>query len=446
MNKPKLRSFNLWDKKLLKKISGVFIVNIAGLASSYLLQIVLTRSIDLNSYGTFIYVIALSTVVSNFVGLGLPVANLRYIPIYIIKENWRFLRGIIDFSLKSTVVLSTAISLISTPVLFIINSTNEIQMLFPLLAGVWMVPVFAVINLQTEILKAFKKASLSLFSFNLLYPSLLIVGISSLTLARIEITLYVCLFSALIALAAVLLFQCRMIRIYAPEEINNVKPSYQSYAEWLRVSLALLAERSFSYLLKQHIDILLIGVFSTVEEVALYNVAFRFASLVNVALSAANSVSAPLFSSLYEEGRKSELQKLVSQESFYIFVSSLIIGLSLIMSSTFFLGIFGQDYLQARWLMIILLGGQMVNAGAGSVGYLLNMTGHQNHTARVIGWSALFNLIVNLILVPRLGSLGAAIGTSLSIVLWNLWLAFTVEKYVGIRPSIIGTIWPKRFD
>jgi O-antigen/teichoic acid export membrane protein len=235
-----------------------------------------------------------------------------------------------------------------------------------------------------------------------------------------------------------------MISTYAPEELNHVRPSYQSYIEWLKVSLALLVERSFSYLLKQHIDILLIGAFATVEDVALYNVAFRFASLVGITLSAANSVSAPLFSSLHEENKKNELQQLVSQESLYIFVSSLGIGVALIIFSNFFLGILGEEYLQARWLMMILLGGQMVNAGAGSVGYLLNMTGYQNHTARVIGWSALFNLTANLLLVPYFGGLGAAIGTSLSMILWNVWLAFNVERLLGIRPSIIGTFWPKK--
>jgi len=45
----------------------------------------------------------------------------------------------------------------------------------------------------------------------------------------------------------------------------------------------------------------------------------------------------------------------------------------------------------------------------------------------------LVNLIANVILIPLMGLMGAAIATSLSMVLWNVWALVAVRRHTGIR-------------
>ena len=106
------------------------------------------------------------------------------------------------------------------------------------------------------------------------------------------------------------------------------------------------------------------------------------------------------------------------------------------------LGLFGSDFVAARWEMTILILGQLVNVGAGSVGYLMEMTGHHKKCAYVFGCSALLNLVLNGILIPTLGIMGAAIATAVTMALWNIWLHQLVVKHIGVQPSIISTfLW-----
>jgi O-antigen/teichoic acid export membrane protein len=56
-----------------------------------------------------------------------------------------------------------------------------------------------------------------------------------------------------------------------------------------------------------------------------------------------------------------------------------------------------------------------------------------------LGCSAILNLILNAILIPTMGIMGAAVATALAMALWNIWLHQLVVKYLGVKPSILST-------
>ncbi|MFB2895357.1 polysaccharide biosynthesis C-terminal domain-containing protein [Aerosakkonemataceae cyanobacterium BLCC-F50] len=109
------------------------------------------------------------------------------------------------------------------------------------------------------------------------------------------------------------------------------------------------------------------------------------------------------------------------------------------------LSLFGSGFIAADWSLKVLVFGQLVNALCGSVGYLMIMTGHQNQSFRVIFCSALLNVVLNAILIPFFGIVGAAIATSFTMIVWNVWLSILVVKYIGVRPSILYSFF-KRDD
>jgi len=76
---------------------------------------------------------------------------------------------------------------------------------------------------------------------------------------------------------------------------------------------------------------------------------------------------------------------------------------------------------------------KLINAACGSVGFLLNMTGHETETAKVIGTAAVFNVVMNLLLAPRFGLQGAAVATAVTFLLWNALLWRFAARCLGIR-------------
>jgi O-antigen/teichoic acid export membrane protein len=104
------------------------------------------------------------------------------------------------------------------------------------------------------------------------------------------------------------------------------------------------------------------------------------------------------------------------------------------------LGLFGPAFGAAQLPLIILLVGQLVNAAAGSVGWLLLLTGYQNQGAFVYGCVAGIHLALLGVLVPWLGIEGAAIATTVSLSVWNIWLHHLVVRRLDIHPSVIFAV------
>jgi O-antigen/teichoic acid export membrane protein len=86
--------------------------------------------------------------------------------------------------------------------------------------------------------------------------------------------------------------------------------------------------------------------------------------------------------------------------------------------------------------LTVLLVGQVVSAGAGAVGWLMLLTGHQNQAAWVYGWVALIHVVLLAVAIPLFGPLGAAIATTASYSLWNIWLSKLVVRHLDVHPSI----------
>jgi O-antigen/teichoic acid export membrane protein len=98
--------------------------------------------------------------------------------------------------------------------------------------------------------------------------------------------------------------------------------------------------------------------------------------------------------------------------------------------------VFGAEYESAYVPLVILCVGQLVNASMGSVGALLNMTGHERDTTKSILVAAVVNVALNLSLVPHWGIIGAAVATASTLTVWNLIMWHKVRARIGIEPSL----------
>jgi len=64
------------------------------------------------------------------------------------------------------------------------------------------------------------------------------------------------------------------------------------------------------------------------------------------------------------------------------------------------------------------------------------MTGYEKDTALGLAISAVLNVLLNLILIPKFSMAGAAAATSISMIVWNLLLWCLVWKRLGIDSSV----------
>jgi O-antigen/teichoic acid export membrane protein len=95
------------------------------------------------------------------------------------------------------------------------------------------------------------------------------------------------------------------------------------------------------------------------------------------------------------------------------------------------LSLFGSEFAEGAPALVVLAGGYLFSALAGSVGYLLQMAGRQVAFQNITTLIMILNVLTNWLLVPRYGITGAAVSTSVGLIAWNAACLWYVRRALG---------------
>jgi len=98
------------------------------------------------------------------------------------------------------------------------------------------------------------------------------------------------------------------------------------------------------------------------------------------------------------------------------------------------MGIFGPSFAPGAAVLAIGATGQLLNCAVGSVGFLLLMSGNQFQLVKIQAMNAVLLIVLGLILVPRMGTIGAALATAITVITTNLWLLKAVRNKLKLFP------------
>jgi len=427
---------------VLAKETGIaLIIKVIGLSLTYLLQVFLAQWMGRTEYGIYEFVMSCSLLLAIPAGLGLPHTVLRLIPQYRVKQDWQRLHGVMRGSWLLTLLASFGLVAIAIGSIITVNHFHPFVYATPLLFGMGLVLLQALESLQQETARAMEDIPLAFVPSQIVFP-LLVLGSGFLLLQRHEdITSLHLIGIATVMFIVIVGFQLGLLWQKSNHELVKDTPVY-TYREWLGISLVLLIQQASSGILSQT-DTVMIGSLIGPESAGIYNAAVKTSLWTSFVLQIVNMVAAPMFTTLYTQGDMVGLQKVVSRVTIWIFYPTIAIAVCLMIFTQPILSLFGPGFIAANWSLKVLVLGQLINALCGSVGYLMIMTGHQNKSFRVIFCSALLNVVLNAILIPSFGIVGAAIATSFTMIVWNVWLGILVVKYVGVRPSILYSLFER---
>lgn len=411
----------------------MFTVHVAGTALGLVGQVVLARWLGVADYGTFTYVHAWVLLLANVAGLGLTPAILRFLPAYEARGEGRryraYLRHVRIWSVGAAVLIVAALILLGS--LGALGSYGEAWRF-----GAWLVLAFALLNIHMQEGRAQGRVILAMAPQSLIMHATLLTGAGLLLLLRgsVDAPSTLAVFAA--GMIAVALVQGAMLRRTRPRladgpDADGLRP------EWFRVGMPLFLILVFMYLLTRT-DVLLVGSMLGQEAVGLYGAASKTATTVNFAFFAVNAAGAPLISSFFAAGDMDGLRRLVRRTSRWVFWPALAIAAGLALLGRPILSLFGAEFLAAYAEMLILSAGYLATASMGLTSSLLNLTGNERVGALSFGVAVLLNLLLNLLLIPRLGTEGAALATALSMASWSVIVAFLARRRLGVNPFVLS--------
>jgi O-antigen/teichoic acid export membrane protein len=147
-----------------------------------------------------------------------------------------------------------------------------------------------------------------------------------------------------------------------------------------------------------------------------------------------NQIFAPTIADLHARKEHELLARLFQSLTKWVLGLTLPLALVVMVFARPLMRIFGHDFESGWPILIIGTAGQLVNCGVGSVGYLLLMSGNEKRLIKVQAAMAALTVLACVIMVPKLGMVGAAAAAALTNVGTNAWNLLEVRKGLGISP------------
>jgi O-antigen/teichoic acid export membrane protein len=182
-----------------------------------------------------------------------------------------------------------------------------------------------------------------------------------------------------------------------------------------------------------------LGIWGNNADVGIFNVALRTSIIISLLLVSINSIAAPKFAALYQQG---DMKTLATTSLNCTKMVSLFAGpvlLLLFLVPHWVMKIFGYKFVSGAHVLMILACGQFVNAMTGSASLLLVMSGNERLHWKSFVVSVMINVVLNISLVPTLGLVGAAIATATGIAAKNIYAAYLL--WARLRINTIPFDW-----
>lgn len=419
---------------------GSLIINIVNKLLLLYISILLFRTLGSAQYGIYSYVQSIIFILIIPAEFGIFNLVIREVSYAVSQENHSLVKGIYRWASKTGGVISLSIVVISliTVSIFRENFSDLERLTF--FWGVSLVPIITLEHINSAALQGFKKIILGQLPKIILFPLfhiLFILVFSKLT-PNLLTAKSVMAFKSLSMLLS-LLIAMYIYFFNLPKSIRESSPIYKQNA-WIR-SILPLGLSSGLNIIKSRTSIILLGFFTNASDIGVFQVAISTAEITAMVLYITNLVLAPQFASLFIQGKLDKLQRLVTISARIIFLYNIIITILIILfGRTILTVLYGDEIINAYPILIILILGQMVNSLAGSVAYLLNMTGHENEVLRAIGISSIFSIIANLIFINLWGIIGAALANSLSLMIAQFLMLIKVKKRIGINSTAFSKL------
>ena len=402
------------------------------------LGVLLARLMGATAYGVYSYILAIIMVLAIPAQFGLPALVVRETAQSLTKKEWGRVRGLWQWGIRNTLFLTAIIA--AGAFLFLLISGDRIDHGYqePLYWGLVLLLLLAFSSLVGAALRGLHKIIYGQLSEQVLVPGFFILFVLAAVFIysqKISPSLAIRL-QALAALCA-LAICAPLLWLSTPKEIKKARPVFE-HKTWLS-SLFSLSLISGMQVINKWVSILILGFFVPAAQIGIYRVAVQMAVLADFGLQVINPVIAPQIARLYTMGDVKRLQSLATQSARVVLFFNLIITVGFILFGRQFIRIFyGPEFSSSYYVLLILLVGGLVNSFVGSVGYLLNMTGHERETLQSRVVATLSFIVLALLLSPLLGIYGAAISSSVSLIVWNVLLWRLVRKLLNINSLAFG--------
>jgi O-antigen/teichoic acid export membrane protein len=413
-------------------------IKVATAGLTYLTYVVLSRTQTSDEYGHFAFGLALATVLAILAGAGQPMAVLRLWAERSTRGDETGARNVVAAGSGITIVASLVVS-----ALLCLGTLVYLPFLAPGMtanhffgAAILILPL-ALAEYNSSALRAQGSLWTALLPRDIFWR----VALPGLVLALFWAGVVLSGPDAL-ALSAALLLGVLALQMWmaarrgyailpARAPVGDHWRNWGGLSRWLLLG-ALIETAALNA------DVILVGLMLDLESSGLYFNAFRTAGLMTLFTFAIELVIAPMVAEHFHAGNMRKAQAITALCAWAGFVFSLGIFAGFALFGTQILGLFGAAYADG-WLILMLLAfGLLFDAVTGPSKIVMMMTGHERAYVAIFGTIMGVGFLLQILVIPVWGLVGAAALNMASRVLAQLGIALWCRYRIGLDTTLVG--------
>lgn len=424
-------------RKHLRGSSLLLVGRVIAMAANFAVQVLIVRYLSKSDYGAFAYVMSLVSLGSSIAVFGFGKAITRFVPIYQEKGEYPKLFGTIVMVVSTIFLLGFFLVLL----VFVFQNwiadsfINDQLAVRLLLVLIFLAPIEAIDNLLVGMLAIFASPRSIFFRRHILGPGLKLLVVVLLILLHSDVY-FLSIGYLLSGLLGILIYSGVLFRSLSKQalwEHFNIRRLSFPVKEVFSFSIPLFST-DLVYLVRHSMVVVMLEYFRNTVDVASFRAVLPVAGLNLLVFQSFTFLFMPMVARMYANKDDKGIDDLYWQSAIWITMISFPIFLatfSLAQPLTLFL--FGERYLGSGLIMALLAFGYFFNAALGFNADTLRVYGTVRYVVAIDIMAMVVSLGLSLILIPRYGAVGAAVGTCVTLVVHNLLNHAGLKFYTKIN-------------
>ena len=429
--------------RLLRRgASLTFTVLVAGAGISMLAHLIIARVIGQSEYGIYALMLSWTSVLAVVAQMGQDASVVRFLPTYVLRGQWRETRGLRRAIGTWVFIAAVVIGGLGCVWVYGSGAGHSAAWNATFYIGFAALPLTTLLDQSSAFLRALKHAAAS-SAYSGVIRKLLLIGIFGLAvLAGVRASAPLAALATALAMLIALVASTWHLRRKWPIQAKSAAPKYET-RPWLLMG-GKLGTMSTVIVAGRWLDVLILGAMVQSSLLGAYYAAVQIAALAWYGANAANAILAPMLAERYDAGDHHGMEVVAQRAAWYSFLVAFACAVLFALVGRWVLGLFGPGFEAGYVPMLILLLAYCVAGIMGDAPLVLSMTRYQLAGSLFSALGVLGNCTVAVLLIPRFGAVGAALGALSSQCVWRALSLWFVVTRLHVNPSIAH--WHLRFS
>lgn len=416
--------FDIKLNKMMKDIQWSFISLAASSIAHLLLRITLGRELGPSGLGLYTLIFTIYMFGTQFASFGIETALTKYVAEYkddSLKINKYISSGVLG-SLISGLMIGILLYMFSNFISTKIFSSLEMISLLKVTAFCF--PFIAMQKAVQGVLNGFR--NMKSFAYLNIVQNILIVTLSVFLVLSLKMGVEGAIIGLVIPTTVVGILSLIYVKnnlVFYPEMLKEILKDLSWFGFYVVLANSI-------GVINTQIDSLMIGHFMEETDVGYYAIAAIFMQGITLIPNAVQRITTPAIATYYGKNDYYSIEKLIKNTMLKVFAATLFISICLAIFGKVIIITLFRDFLPAYIPMLILLIGYSIYSALISVGGALSSVGKVKMIFKISIFCTLINALLNIILIPQYGLIGASIATSISLILTSLIHMYCIRRYI----------------